>query len=393
VESNIRLFRLRGVEIGANWSLLVIAWLITWGLAGTVLPAAVPDRPALAYWATALITAALFFASLITHEMGHAIVARRHGVQVEQITLWLFGGVAKLQSDDPDPAAELRVGAVGPMVSLGIGLVAGVAAVAIGTVDALELQAAALLWLSWINVLLAVFNILPAFPLDGGRVLRAALWQRWDDRVRATVAAAKVGEAFAYGMIFLGFLAFAGGAWLSGVWFAFLGWFLLLAARAEAMVVTQQDALDGLTVAELMTHDPVVAPAQISVTELIDDYLFRFRHSAYPVVDDLGRPVGLVTLERLRTVPPAARSTTDVRAIAFAMDEVPCRQANEPALDLLAELARSRPGRALVLDGTHLVGIVSKTDIVRILDLRAALGPVPIDGPPAPREIEDRTRG
>ena len=375
VESNIRLFRFRGIEVGANWSLLVIAWLITWGLAGTVLPQAVPGRPAVAYWATGLIAAAIFLASLVAHEMGHALVARRRGVRVEHITLWLFGGMTELKSDDPDPATELRVGVVGPMVSLAIGVVAGLAAAAAGLVDTLELQAAALWWLSWINVLLAGFNLLPAFPLDGGRVLRAALWQRWDDRVRATVAAAKVGEMFAYGLMFLGFLAFAGGAWLSGIWFVFLGWFLFLAARAETTVVTQHDTLAGVTVGDLMTRDPVVAPAHASVAELIDDYLFRFRHSAYPVVDDLGRPVGLVTLERIRTVPPALRSSTDLRSIAFPMSEVPCRQTHDDALPLVGELATSRPGRALVFEGTNLVGIVSRTDIVRILDLRTSLGP------------------
>ncbi len=383
MESNIRLFRFRGIEVGANWSLLVIAWLITWGLAGTVLPQSVPGRPAVAYWATGLIAAAIFFASLVAHEMGHALVARRRGVRVEHITLWLFGGMTELTSDDPDPATELRVGVVGPMVSLGVGLVAGMLAAAAGLIDTLELQAAALWWLSWINVLLAVFNLLPAFPLDGGRVLRAALWQRWDDRVRATVAAAKVGEMFAYGLMFLGFMAFAGGAWLSGIWFVFLGWFLLLAARAETTVVTRHETLAGVTVGDLMTRDPVVAPAHASVAELIDDYLFRFRHSAYPVVDDLGRPVGLVTLERIRTVPPALRSTTDLRSVAFPMSEVPCRRTHDDALPLVAELATSRPGRALVFEGTDLVGIVSRTDIVRILDLRTSLGPAPTGGRPA----------
>jgi Zn-dependent protease len=226
--------RVGGIRIGANWSLFPIFFLIAWSLAVVLLPAAAPGFTGSAYWFFALLTAAAFYASLLAHELSHAFVARRHGVSVRGIVLWLFGGVAQLEGDMPDARSELQVAAAGPAMSLGIAAVAAAVAWFLGFIGASPIMVAAVSWLAGINALLAAFNLLPAFPLDGGRILRAVLWRRWSDRVRATAVAAKVGQIAGYGLIAVGVVEFlAGGGALGGIWLALIGWFITVAARQQ----------------------------------------------------------------------------------------------------------------------------------------------------------------
>ncbi|HVN52656.1 MAG TPA: site-2 protease family protein [Acidimicrobiales bacterium] len=375
MEQSVHLGRWRGIEIGANWSVLLIAGLLTWLLAASVLPAAAPGRLTIAYWATGVVAAALFFASLLAHEMSHALVARRHGVEVKQITLWLLGGVAKMESQSQDADTELRIGIVGPLTSIAIGVVAGALAALGGLSDSLTLTAAALWWLALINLVIGVFNLLPAFPLDGGRVLRAALWRRWGDQVRATMAAARIGRGFGYGLLAAGFVLFVGGLFLDGIWFALIGWFLVGASTAEAAVTTERILLAGVTAADLMSPDPMVVPAATSVTDLLDQYVLRSRHSSYPVVEVDGSVVGLITLDRVRAVPSEARSTTPVRSAAHPMSEVAVLDPSAPATEVAAALTRPGPGRALVIENGRLVGIVSLSDLSRAVQTRLLIPP------------------
>lgn len=374
--------RIAGIHIGANWSLLVIAWLITWSLASELLPAVAPDASAALYWTIGAVAAALFFLSLLLHEIGHSVVARRHGVGVEAITLWLFGGVSKLEHDTTSASVELRVAVVGPAVSFALGIGFGALALVLDASGVFPVGAGALWWLCFINLLLGAFNLLPAFPLDGGRVLRALLWRHGHDRLRATRTAAAVGELCAYGLIGLGVFAFAGGAALSGLWFVFLGWFLFMAARAETESVTRDDLLGGVTVAQIMSPDPVTAPAYVTVAQLVTHWLFRYRHSAYPVVRDDGHVVGLVTLESLRRVPESDRAGVTAEQAAFPLRQVPVLRSGELVNDALPRLVRSPSGRALVIEEGRLVGIVSATDVTRALDLRSLGRPVAPGGHP-----------
>ncbi len=226
--------RIGGIRIGANWSLLPIFFLISWGLAHVLLPAAAPGFTGGGYWFFAVLTASAFYASLLAHELSHAFVARRHGVSVRRIVLWLFGGVAQLEGDTPDARAEFQVAAAGPAASLGIAALVAAAAWLLDLVGGSPLMAAAMWWLAGINALLAAFNMLPAFPLDGGRILRAFLWRRWSDRVRATAVATRVGQLAGYGLIAVGALEFlTGGGALGGIWLALIGWFISGAARQQ----------------------------------------------------------------------------------------------------------------------------------------------------------------
>jgi Zn-dependent protease len=226
--------RIRGIRIGANWSVFPTFFLIAWSLAVVLLPAAAPGFTPWCYWLFALFTTVAFYASLLAHELSHAFVAQRHGVSVKGIVLWLFGGVAQLEGDTPDARSELQVSAVGPATSLAVAAIAAGVAWLLATVGASALMVAAVWWLAGINALLAAFNLLPAFPLDGGRILRAVLWRRWSDRVRATAVAARIGQIAGYGLVAVGILEFlaAGGA-LSGIWLALIGWYITVAARQQ----------------------------------------------------------------------------------------------------------------------------------------------------------------
>jgi CBS domain-containing protein len=236
--------------------------------------------------------------------------------------------------------------------------------------------------LSALNLMLALFNLVPAFPLDGGRVLRGFLWQRHGDKLQATRAAARTGRVFGWAFVTGGILLAFTGVAVSGVWLVFIGLFIVLASTAESAEVEGQALLTGVQVGEVMTPDPITAPADITVDELLDTYVLRSRASAYPVLDG-DELVGLVTLDRVRQVPPASRHGVSVRSIACPLDQVPTAAPATPLVDLLPPLVRSGEGRALVLDQGRLVGIVSNTDVSRAIEVRA-ITPTGGARPPAP---------
>jgi Zn-dependent protease/CBS domain-containing protein len=369
MEESVRLGRIAGIPVGLNWSLLVVFWLITWGLAGGWFPSLFPDHSPGAYWAAALVTAVFFYCSLLAHEVGHALVARRNGVGVQGITLWLFGGVAKLEGEAMNPRAALRIAGIGPLVSFGVaGLSTSIAALLIA-LDAPELAVGVFAWLAVINVILAVFNLVPAAPLDGGRILQGLLWLRHGDRVRASLSASRAGRTFGFVLIGLGLLQFAVGAFIGGVWMVFLGWFLMNAARAEERDVLMRGALDGVSVRDVMSPDPVVGPDWLTVDAFLDEYVMRNRFSAFPVNDWDGALSGLVTLGRLKEVVPERRHEVRVGDVACPLEDVPTAAPGEPMVDLLARMDPRSDGRALVLEGDRLVGIVSPTDVARILEI------------------------
>jgi CBS domain-containing protein len=231
-------------------------------------------------------------------------------------------------------------------------------------------------WLSVVNVVLAVFNLVPAAPLDGGRILRALLWRRHGDRVRAAVTAARAGRRFGLSLVMLGIVLVVFTGQLGGVWFALIGWFISAAASSEEQQTKLQDSLRGILVAEVMTPDPVTVPAGLSVARLLDDYVLRHRFSSFPVLDAFGHPRGLVTLNRIKALPPEQRAISTVEAVTCPLDEVPRAAATDRLVDVLPAMTRSDDGRLLVLDGDRIVGIVTATDLTRTLEL-AELRPRP----------------
>ena len=370
---SFRIGSIRGVPVRVHWSVLIIMVLIGAGLGAQALPAAYPGYPAWQYAVAGIAAAAVFLLGLLAHEASHAVVARRNGVGVRDITLWLLGGVAQLEGEARTPGADLRIAGVGPLVSLLIGVLFGALTLLAAAAGAPGLLVGVLSWLAGINVLLAVFNVLPGAPLDGGRLLRAVLWKIRGDRVWASIAAARAGRSLGLLLVVVGllwFLFFRGGT--SGLWLAFTGWFLLGAAGAEERQARVSGALAGVRVRDVMTPSPETAPPGISVAEFIDTHLFGRQHSAFPLVED-GRPVGLVTFDRIRAVPADARRVTSLRDVARPMSDLVVATPDEPLSDLLPRVNVGTNTRALVVDNGTLVGIVSPVDVNRAIERTGAL--------------------
>ncbi|MFJ8358159.1 site-2 protease family protein [Streptomyces sp. NPDC093984] len=368
MKETLSLGRIAGVRVGLHWSVLVIIVLVAVVLARGRLPAAHPGHPAWAYWVAALLTSLVFLASLLAHELAHAVVARRNGVQVEGITLWMLGGAARLRSEAPTPGVELRIAVVGPLTSLVAGGVCIGLAVGLDALPVSGLVVEAVAWLAAINIVLAVFNALPAAPLDGGRLLRSFLWHRTGDRVRATRGASAAGRALGWLLVAAGFAAvlFAGN--LSGLWSALIGWFLISTATAEARQAELRSALHGVPVSRVMTWDPVTVPTAMTTAQFLADTPFdRFRHSAFPVLAPDGGVAGLVTAGAIRDVPPHARPTTTIGEVMRPLPDIETAAPGDMVVDLLPRLQESRERRALVLDDGRLVGIVTLADISRVV--------------------------
>jgi len=368
MNENVSLGRIAGIHVGLNWSLLVIGALIAWSLATGILPAAAPGRTSSAYWAAGVISAFVYLASLLAHELAHSVVATRRGVHVEGITLWLFGGVSRFSSESSSPGAQALITFVGPLTSLVLGVLFLLLSVAFGGGANPGLLTATLAWLGYINILLGVFNLLPAFPLDGGRILQSLIWLRTGDRLRATNIAARIGMAFAFLLIAYGLVtAFVAGGLFGGVWSVFLGWFLLSAARAEQTGALMRQALSGISVTEVMTPNPVQAPDDITVDDALHGYVLASRHSTFPTHDGSGQLSGLLTLAALKNVVPNARATTRIKEIICPLDKVSTARPADPASNLLNDGGGCSEGRTPVVDNGRLVGIISPSDINRLL--------------------------
>lgn len=360
MNSSLSLGRIFGIPVGVNWTVLVIAGLIAVAFGFGELPELQGHSRGLQLLAGG-VAAVLFLGSILAHEVAHAVVARRRGVPVEGITLWLLGGVARFRGEATRPRDEAVIALVGPMVSLvASALFAAVAGVVVLTTGELvTLVTLVLGWLAAINLVLAVFNLLPAAPLDGGRVLRAVLWARSGSRVQAAVTAARAGRGLGVGLIGVGLVVFAAFGAFDGLWLMLLGWFLVTAAGAEAV----HARLEGVQVSEVMSRDPVVAPDWLTVRQLIDDYVMAQRCSTFPLRSFGGDISGLITLSAIKRVPADQRETTRARDVAVAIDRVPTARPDELLTDFMGRLGGSGEGRGLVFDGDELVGIVTPADL------------------------------
>jgi Zn-dependent protease/predicted transcriptional regulator len=367
MRASFRLGRLFGVPVAVHWSVLIIFALIVWSVGANILPRSYPGHPFWAYLIAGVSAAVVFFLGLLAHEVSHAVLAKRNGLEVNRITLWLLGGVAELHGEPRTPAADLRIAGVGPLVSLVIGLVFGGAATALALSGQRGLIFGAIAWLAGINLLLAGFNLLPAAPLDGGRLLRAALWKWRGDRIWAAVTAARFGRFLGIALIAVGVWQFIVGAGFGGLWLALIGWFLTTAAGAEERQARTGRALAGVRARDVMTEHPRTVPPDMSVADFIDHYLPTYRHSTFPLTEE-DRPVGLATLDRIRQVPADQRHDTALRQIACRPEELVLVPPEEPLLDLLPRLNGCADGRALVVSDGHLIGIVSPSDISRAVE-------------------------
>jgi Zn-dependent protease/CBS domain-containing protein len=383
LQPSIRLGRIAHIEVGLHWSVLVIMLLFSWSLADATLPDLAPGSSTAAYWVVALVAVVLLFSSLLAHELAHSVVAERRGVTVDGITLWLLGGVSQLHGDAETPDDELRIAAAGPLTSFVLAAGFGLAALAVSAAGGPELAVAALGWLGVINAVLALFNLVPGAPLDGGRLLHAAVWRRSGDRGYATVVATRAGGRVGYVLIGLGVLLLLFGD-LSAAWFVLLGWFLLAASRAEATHALLHGALARVRARDVMTADPVVVPGDLSVDRLVDEWFLHHDCSAFPVTGPDGHVAGLVTLAAVKA---AGRDRWSELSVLEVADPLPTITRCAPG-DLLGEVLERMPrtarggGRILVFDDDALVGIISPTDVQRTIEVAS------LRSPPAPAGVD-----
>ncbi|HVY78692.1 MAG TPA: site-2 protease family protein [Solirubrobacterales bacterium] len=376
----ITLFHVRGIRITVDWSwflvlFLVIFWLS--GFYGDVLGEGSADSTP---FALAVISALGFFGSIVLHELGHAVVAQRNGIGISSIQLWIFGGMARMDRESPSPAAEFKVAVAGPLVTLAIVIV--LAAAGVAAVGPEEFKRAVLIesgsgvsgamatigWLAWINAVILLFNLLPAFPMDGGRIVRAIAWWRSGDRNSATRFAASLGRGFGYLFIGGGLVLIATGDAFGGVWLALIGVVVNSAAKAATMQTRIGGRISALTVADVMDREPVAIPDELSVERALDEYFLRYRWPWVPVVDAAHRFLGLVVRDKADEVPETSR-TTSLVADLLERDDGTFQVRDDAPLDsLLSSRALRRFGALMAVDAEgRLSGVITVEQVTRAL--------------------------
>lgn len=367
---SIRLGRLFGIEIGFNWSLIFIFALVTWTLATNVLPVDAPGYAPLLYWLTAAAGALLFYVCLLAHELSHSLVARSHGVKVSGITLWLFGGVSQLEGEPATARSEALIAGVGPLTSFGVAAIAfGIGSV---TQHVNALVSDLFAYLTFANLALGLFNLVPAFPLDGGRLLSSFLWWRSGSRRQGVHNAVRIGRVFAFLMIGAGVLELFFGAVINGIWIVFLGWFLLSAASAEEAGSNVRTLLRSVPVSAAMTSPVVTLPDWVTVEQFMESIAPNHSFTTYPIHEQSGRLTGVVRLSDLVRLPPPERAAKHLIDVARPIDDVPVTTPREDLSALIQRIGAGINQRVLVFDNGSLVGILSPADVARIMTAKQA---------------------
>jgi Zn-dependent protease len=367
----IRLFKLLGFAVHIDMSWLVLALLITWSLARGFFPYHYEKLSSTTYWFMGAAGAFGMFASIVFHELCHSLVARRFGLPMTGITLFIFGGVAEMNDEPPSPKAEFFMAVAGPASSILLGLF-GYSVIAAGEAWLPDPVAGVLEYLTVINFVLAGFNLVPAFPLDGGRVLRSALWQ-WKKNFRwATRIASKSGSFFGTFLIILGILNVLRGNVFGGIWQFMIGLFLGNAARMSYQQVVMRRALEGETVRQFMTKEPVAAPASISLKDLVEGYLYQYHFKMFPVVEG-GTLLGCITTRMVKEVPQGEWSSRTVGEVASRCSPENTIGPGEDAIKALGVMSRTGNSRLMVVEDGRLVGIITLKDIMGLLSVKLDL--------------------
>jgi Zn-dependent protease len=384
----LRLGRILGIEIAIDPSWIFIALLMTWSLAAGF-SRWHPGWTSATTLATALVATLLFFASVLLHELAHSLVARRYGVPVERITLFLFGGISNIEREPPSAMAEFMTAVVGPLTSVALGAaLLGIGTVAVQlpfdlvhdpTADLARLTPAQslLLWLGPINIIVGLFNLIPGFPLDGGRILRSAIWGATGDLHAATRWASIVGQAIGWALVFVGVaivfganVPFLGRGVIAGLWIAFVGWFLSAAAGQTWRRQLVREVLEGIPVSRLMTAPGPAVPARIDLDTLVADWMIRSGDRGFAVVDDAGRLLGLITLADVRRVPREHWRSVEVGQAMTPVARLATTTSREDLADASDKLARADVSQLPVLDGDGtLVGMLLRRDVLRWIEL------------------------
>ena len=368
LRGSFRLFRLAGIDVRVHVSWFVVFGLVTWSLADQYYPGVLPGLPAEEAWPLGAISAILLFASVLVHELAHSLVARARGLEAHSITLFIFGGVSTLTTDAPRPSTEFVVAIVGPLTSFAL---AAAGLLVSASVDEPRLEAL-FFYLAFVNGLLGAFNLIPGFPLDGGRLLRAIVWNLTGDTRRALEVAVTIGQLVGYGLMLGGFVLALAVDLLGGLWIAAIGWFLQGAAAANLQQVRIEDSLGGVRVRDILSADTTMIPAESSIAELIEEYLLPGNRRALPVTSE-GRLVGMVSVSDIRSVAAADRASTTVGSVMGGRDGVVTVRPETPLSEALKAMLGGDFEQVPVVDGDRLIGMLTRADVVRQLQLREVL--------------------
>ena len=374
MKAHIKLGRIFGVAIGLHYSWIIIALLVTLSIRSQFATTN-PDWDPVITWTTAIVTGLLFFVSILLHELSHAAVAKMRGIPVRAITLFALGGVAQIEKDAADAKSEFWMGIIGPITSFVIGFVCLGLAALLGWdfADNPDSPVSAMfMWLGVINISLAIFNMIPGFPLDGGRVLRAIVWWITKDANRSTRIAARVGQVVAFGFILLGILQFFRGEGFGGLWIAFIGWFLLDAARASGAQVEITERLSGVKVGDVMTEHFPVVDGNSNLQSFVQEHLLPTGNRCF-VVTEQGTPAGIITPHEVKAIDRARWPYTTVSDVMLPLDNLRTVSPDRPLSEALEMMGREDVNQIPVVQQGRLAGIISRGHIVRVLQTRAEL--------------------
>jgi Zn-dependent protease/CBS domain-containing protein len=367
-----RIGRILGLDIELDYTWFIVFFIVAAAIFTNVLGRYLPGLPIGLRAVAALTTAALFFASVLLHELSHSLVALHSGLRISGITLFLFGGVSKMTDEPRSPAVEFRMAIAGPAMSVVLAVIFLALGRILRFVPGGDLFGAVFSWLGWMNGALAIFNLLPGFPLDGGRVLRAAIWASTRNLLQATRIASTVGQGLGFLMIAVGVLRAIGGDF-SGVWMALIGWFLVQAAQSSYQQLLLRQALVGVPVSSVMTQQVEWVPAQATLDQVVHDHVMRHNHPAFPVLDG-SRLLGLLSLGEIRNVPRERWPWVTAAEVVPPLSQAQVVAPDTDVWDTLLRMTTSNLGRLLVMEGGLLRGIISRTDIMHLIRRRMELG-------------------
>ena len=365
--------RILGIPIDINYTWFIVFFLVTWTLAQSYFPAALPGYPIVVYWAISLIASVLFFMSLLAHELSHSAIAIKNDLPISGISLFIFGGVAHMTKEPDSAGVEFKMAAAGPACSLVLSLIFYILAEMMAALHLPMLLIATSDYLSFINLAVGVFNLVPGFPLDGGRILRAALWSITGDLKKATGIASTCGKLFAYLLMGLGFVYLFYGLVLSGIWFIFIGFFLQEAASVSYQQIAMKGALSGLPVSEMMSRDVVTVLENMPLNVFVDEYVLRYRYTSFPVLSSSDEIQGIISIHAIKDVPREQWSNKSVCEVMTPVRKDMLISPRDDALEALAQMAGNGMGRLLVVQASKILGIVSQRDIIRLFEVKKEL--------------------
>lgn len=369
----INLFKILGIQVSLDFTWFVVFSLVVWSLAVGYFPVQYPGQVGLTYFLMGIISSLLLFASVLFHELSHSHVANKLGLEIKEITLFIFGGVAKLSKEPDDPMIELKIAIAGPLSSVFLAALFWVLKNIIETAIASPFITAILGYLVMINIVLVVFNLIPGFPLDGGRVLRAIIWLKTGDVQKATEVTSSIGKGFAMLLIFFGIVQILAANFLGGMWAVFIGLFLQQAAESGYQQVLLKKALLDVNVKDAMTKDVVTISSDYAIAKVVEDFFFVYHFIGFPVMSD-GHLVGMLTLNNVRTVPKQEWHNTFVKDVMDSNINDMIIEAKDNVMDALTKMISLEKGRLPVMDNDKLVGIITRQDIMKLMEFKTDLG-------------------